>query len=116
MGVESGYARCDPPELHEKSLRFVVPVGWDESPVRAKREGHQSARFNARELRALVQVNMHAAPITIAKAKTPIATIEPAIMMNQAHMTATDAQSTIASAAQRGKTPKVRKVKCIAHR
>jgi hypothetical protein len=62
----------------------IFPVGWDESPVRAKREGHQSARFNPRELRALVQVNMHAAPITIAKAKTPIATIEPAIMMNQA--------------------------------
>jgi hypothetical protein len=37
-------------------------------------------------------------------------------MMNQAHMTAADAQSTIASAAQRGKTLKVRKVKCIAHR
>ena len=84
---------------------MVVPVGWDESPVRAKREGHQSAG----ELRALVQVNLHAAPITIAKAKTPIATIEPAIMMNQAHMTATDAH-------RRGKTPKVRKVKCIAHR
>jgi hypothetical protein len=59
---------------------------------------------------------MHAAPITIAKAKTPIATLEPAIMMNQAHMTATGAQPTIAGAAQRGKTPKVRKVKCIAHR
>jgi hypothetical protein len=57
---------------------------------------------------------MHAAPITIAKAKTPIAIIEPAIMMNQAHMTATDAQPTIGSAAQWGKTPKVRKVECIA--
>ena len=56
----------------------------------------------------MVQVNLHAAPITIAKAKTPIATIETAIMMNQAHMTATDAH-------RRGKTPKVRKVKCIAH-
>ena len=76
----------------EDSPVLVVPVA-----VRAKREGHQSAG----ELRALVQVNLHAAPITRAKAKTPIATIEPAIMMNQAHMTATDAQPTIAVARHR---------------